>query len=71
MGFIKEAGGDAALAPGDALIGLRGPFNSAALPEGPGMGACAGALQAAGWWVMGEPPRGLGDTPLHWGVGVG
>ena len=63
MGSIKEAGGDAALASGDALIRLQGPSYFAAEPEGPGLRA------RAGWWVMARACRGPGGTPYagEWG----
>ena len=63
MGSIKEAGGDVALASGDALIRSQGPSYFAAEPEGPGLGACAG------WWVMVRACPGSGGTSAPRGMG--
>lgn len=58
MGSTKEAGGDGALASGDALIRSQGTSYFAAEPEGAGLGSCAG------WACPGSggtsAPRGMG-----------
>ena len=62
MGSTKEAGGDGALASGDALIRSQGPSSFAAEPEGAGLGSCAG-------WVMVRACPGSGGASAPRGMG--